>query len=99
MTHVPRGTSIPPRRVADVARRALQLRRLYRRGGTLIGVRRAVQLSHRQPVSVETLARMVSFFARHQHDDRRDPTSAAAIAWGLWGGNAGRSWATQQLTR
>jgi len=82
-----------PFRVAAVARRALQLRRRYGRGGTLIGVRRAVQLANRQPVSVDTLRRMVSFFARHERDNRSDPTSAASIAWGLWGGDEGRAWA------
>lgn len=82
-----------PFRVAVVARRALELRRRYGRGGTLVGVRRAVQLANRQPVSAETLRRMVSFFARHQRDNRSDPTSAASIAWGLWGGDEGRTWA------
>jgi len=81
-----------PANVARVARRALELRRRHGRGGTLIGVRRAVQLGNRQPVSVDTLRRMRSFFARHQNDDRRDPTSAASIAWGLWGGDEGRAW-------
>jgi hypothetical protein len=51
-----------------------------------------VQLSHRQPLSIETIKRMRSFFARHGPDDRSDPTSAASIAWGLWGGNEGRAW-------
>jgi hypothetical protein len=86
-------THRPPLSVAIVARRALELRRKHGRGGTLIGVRRAVQLAHRQPVSDETVRRMLSFFARHGRDDRTDPTSAAAIAWGLWGGNEGRAWA------
>jgi hypothetical protein len=82
-----------PGNVARVARRALELRRKHGRGGTLIGVRRAVQLANRQPVSVDTLRRMRSFFARHQHDNRSDPTSPASIAWGLWGGDEGRVWA------
>jgi hypothetical protein len=86
-------THRPPLSVALVARRALELRRKHGRGGTLIGVRRAVQLAHRQPVSDDTVRRMLSFFARHGRDDRTDPTSAAAIAWGLWGGNEGRAWA------
>lgn len=83
---------VPPASVARVAAHALHLRRLHGRGGTLIGVRRAVQLSNRQPVSLATLRRMRLFFARHSVDDRSDPTSAAAIAWGLWGGNEGRAW-------
>lgn len=87
------NTYRPPADVAVVARRALELRRRYGRGGTMIGVRRAVQLANRQAVSVDTVRRMVSFFARHAKDNRSDPTSAASIAWGLWGGDRGRAWA------
>jgi hypothetical protein len=42
---------------------------------------------------------MVSFFARHAGDPKQDPTSAASIAWGLWGGSEGRAWAAAELRR
>jgi hypothetical protein len=53
-------------------------------------------------VSLDTVKRMVSFFARHGASPgsaaaRRDQNSKAAQAWGLWGGNAGRSWARRIL--
>lgn len=53
-------------------------------------------------MSIDTLRRMVSFFARHSSAPgsaaaRRDSTSKAAQAWGLWGGNAGRAWATRKV--
>ena len=47
---------------------------------------------------------MRSFFARHDTEEERaarreDDTSPAAIAWDLWGGDAGRRWAESQLER
>ena len=95
----------PPAAVARAARRALDIRASVppsRRAGTPVGVRRAAQLAARQQVSLDTIKRMVSFFARHgkspgSAEARRDRTSKAAQAWGLWGGNAGRSWARRIL--
>lgn len=90
----------PPQEVADVARRALELRSSLppsRRAGTDVGIARAAQLANRRPVSIEVIARMVSFFARHaidkQADSWSDPESKARQAWGLWGGDPGRAWA------
>lgn len=91
---------VAPPAVARVAEKALAARRVYRRGGTLVGVRRAVQLSTRSPVSLDTVRRMVSYFARHAVD-KRSPAfyggagfpSAGRIAWDLWGGEPGRRWA------
>lgn len=89
----------PPSSVASAARRGLALRASMprsRRGGTAVGVARAVQLSRREPVSRETIGRMVSYFARHSVD-RNAPgwgrDSKGWQAWLLWGGDAGRRWA------
>ena len=95
----------PPADVARAAQRALEVRQGLppsRRGGTAVGVRRAAQLAGRSAVSLDTVRRMVSFFARHEKAPgsaaaRRDPTSKAAQAWGLWGGNAGYAWAKRIL--
>jgi len=95
----------PPADVARAAAQALKTRRSLpasRRGGTAVGVRRAAQLSQRYPVSLDTIKRMASFFARHEKspgsaEARKDKTSKAAQAWGLWGGNAGRRWAAKIL--
>lgn len=95
----------PPAAVASAARRALDIRAKQppsRRAGTAVGVRRAAQLAARQQVSLDTVKRMVSFFARHGASPgsakaRQDRTSKAAQAWGLWGGSAGRSWARRIL--
>lgn len=97
----------PPASVARAARRALEVRAQQapsNRGGTRVGLARARQLAGREAVSVDTLRRMVSFFARHEKstgsaEARKDPTSKAAQVWGLWGGNAGRAWANRMIKR
>lgn len=91
----------PPATVAAAARRGLELRREYGRGGTAIGVARARDLSNRKELSIDTARRMVAYFERHEVDlkapaaKRGNPgyPSAGYIAWLLWGGDAGRTWA------
>lgn len=95
----------PPASVARAARRALEIRAQQapsNRGGTRVGIARARQLANREPLSIETIRRMASFFARHGKSPgsakaRKDATSKAAQAWGLWGGNPGRAWANRIL--
>jgi len=85
----------PPKTVQSNARRGLELRKEHGRGGTEVGVARARDLSNGRNVSRETIARMRSFFARHDANAESredDPTSAANIAWLLWGGDAGKRW-------
>ena len=90
---------IPPASVADSARRGLDLRAEQapsNRGGTAVGVARARDLANRRPVSLSTLKRMVSFFARHEVDKSGEGwgiDSKGYQAWLLWGGNPGRAWA------
>lgn len=95
---------VPPTEVRAVARQALKDRQEYGRGGTEVGVARARDLANGVNVSMDTIKRMVSFFARHggakdETAARRDRTSAASIAWRLWGGNPGRAWAKRELRK
>lgn len=100
-------STTPPSAVARAARAALDIRETLppsRRGGTAVGLARARQLANRERVSIDVIKRMLSFFARHAEspgsaEARRDRTSKAAQAWGLWGGNAGRSWAKRELAK
>jgi len=95
-----------PADVAEVAKRGLEARERYGRGGTLVGARRARQLAERQVVSIETIKRMLNYFSRHAVDleapaakpGHPDYPSAGRIAWDLWGGAPGRAWARRQLT-
>ena len=93
----------PPQSVADAAKRGLELRAEFGRGGTSVGVARARTLSNRTRVSPSTINRMVSYFARHEVDldapaakrGNEGFPSAGYIAWQLWGGFPGRSWANK----
>lgn len=84
----------PPKAVADVAAQALADRRRYGRGGTPVGVRRAVRLMKRVPIDASEVRTMRAWFARHAHLSRYrgDVTSAASISWRLWGGQPAREW-------
>ena len=70
-------------------------------GGTLVGVARANQLIKRERLSEQTVLRMFSFFSRHEVDKQAEGfrpgedgyPSPGRVAWGLWGGDPGFSWA------
>lgn len=98
---------VPPKKVAEIAAKGLELRKKFGRGGLSAkeagelgigsGVVRATSLKNRQKISPETIKRMLSFFARHEGylpkvSDKQNPT-AAEISWMLWGGDEGREWA------
>jgi len=71
----------------------------------MIGVARARDLANLKELSPETIKRMVSFFARHEVDKQGKGfyaeddgyPSAGRIAWGLWGGDPGRTWAQKMV--
>ena len=89
---------VPPAEVRANAKRGLELRKKHGRGGTAIGVARARDLSNGSAISLSTIKRMVSYFARHEVDKKGEgwgKDSAGYIAWLLWGGDAGRSWANK----
>lgn len=96
-------SATPPPAVAAAARRGLELRAKQpasNRAGTPVGIRRAAQLANREPVSLATLKRMVSFFARHEVDKKGEGwgvDSKGYQAWLLWGGNPGRAWAKRMV--
>lgn len=97
----------PPEAAREEARRGLEWRREYNRGGTEVGVARARDIANGRNLSVETLKRMSSYFARHEVDkegqgwnrDEEGYPSAGRIAWALWGGDPARTWANNLLER
>ncbi len=95
----------PTKEMAIEAEIGLKWRDEYNRGGTEVGVARARDISNLRNLSLDTVKRMNSYFARHEVDkqatgwnDGEDgfPT-AGRIAWQLWGGDAGRDWAARIL--
>lgn len=96
----------PPDGVRKEAAKGLEWRRKLKRGGTAVGIARARDLSNGSKISPSTARRMKSFFARHEVDKKAkgfrpgEPgyPSNGRIAWALWGGDAGQSWA-QKLVK
>jgi len=94
----------PTDEMAREATRGLEWRREFGRGGTEVGVARARDISNRATLSPDTIGRMVSYFARHEVDKQAEGfrpgedgyPSAGRIAWALWGGDAGQSWANSK---
>lgn len=98
---------VPPKGAQEEARRGLAWRREHGRGGTPIGVARARDISNGRSLSVSTVKRMRSYFARHEVDQAGEGwspgepgyPSAGRIAWALWGGSDGRRWADSIVRR
>ena len=97
----------PPEGAREEAERGLEWRREYGRGGTEVGVARARDISNGANLSPDTVRRMVSYFARHAVDEQGEGwrpgedgfPSAGRIAWALWGGDPGRTWAESMAER
>ena len=95
----------PTDAMAEEARKGLDWRKEFNRGGTSVGVARARQLINKESLSPSTVRRMFSFFARHEVDKRAEGfrsgedgyPSAGRIAWALWGGDAGFTWSRRKV--
>lgn len=91
----------PTEAMREEAQRGLDWRKEYGRGGTEVGVARARDIANNRDLSMDTVRRMNSYFARHEVDKQGEGfsqgedgyPSAGRIAWALWGGDAGQSWA------
>jgi HK97 family phage prohead protease len=87
--------------MASEAQRSLDWRTEGFDGGTPVGLARARQLVNKQELSPRTVRRMHSFFSRHEVDKQAEGFSPGEegypsngrVAWGLWGGDAGQTWA------
>ena len=89
----------PPQGAREAAQRGLDWRKKYGRGGTAVGIARARDLAGGKKISPSTAKRMYKFFIRHEKNrdhvlDNGQPANGK-IAWALWGGDAGRSWANK----
>jgi len=95
----------PTKGMIEQAKIGLEMRKEYNRGGTQVAVARARNISNGDNLSFDTISRMNSFFARHEIDKQAEGfypgeegyPSAGAIAWKLWGGDPGQSWAKKKV--
>ena len=86
------------------AKKGLDWRTEHGRGGTPVGIARARDIVNGKAMSVSTVKRMFSFFARHEVDKRAEGfrpgekgyPSNGRIAWALWGGDPGQSWSKKK---
>ena len=89
------------------AERGLAWRREYGRGGTEIGLARARDISNRKNLPIDTVKRMKAYFDRHEVDKKgrgwspgqEGYPSNGRIAWALWGGDPGYTWAKAIIKR
>lgn len=87
------------------AQRGLDWRSEFGRGGTEVGIARARDIVNGRDLSDDTVKRMYSFFSRHEVDKQAEGfrpgedgyPSNGRIAWALWGGDAGFSWAKDKV--
>lgn len=87
------------------AQRGLDWRSEFGRGGTEVGIARARDIVNDRDLSDDTVKRMYSFFSRHEVDKKAEGFSPGEdgypsngrIAWALWGGDAGQSWARDKV--
>jgi len=94
-----------PESVSRVARTGLNQRKEFGRGGTSVGLGSARRLAAGGTASPEFVRKVARYFPRHEVDLRAngaDPgddgyPSNGRIAWNLWGGSPGWSWARSKV--
>ena len=99
------GKNKPTGGMISEAKKGLEWRQKFNRGGTNTGVARARDISNGKNLSDETVKRMHSYFSRHEVDKKGQGfqpgeegfPSAGRIAWALWGGDAGQTWAAAKV--
>lgn len=96
----------PTSGMREEARKGLEWRKEFGRGGTSVGVSRARDIINGD-LSLSSIKRMFSFFSRHEVDKKAEGfkqgeegyPSAGRIAWALWGGDAGFSWSKKKVAQ
>ena len=96
----------PTQPMVEEAQQGLDWRTEFGRGGTAVGIARARDIVNRRALSLSTVQRMASYFARHAVDkeaegfrvDEPGYPSNGRIAWALWGGDAGQQWSAEILS-
>jgi len=100
------GAFVPPAGVRVAAARGVELVKAGKAGDGLetSTVGRARNLAAGKPQTRKQVNRMHSFFSRHAVDRKRDwgkpgDETPGYVAWQLWGGDAGASWAASLASK
>lgn len=70
--------------------------------GTNVGWTRSSQLCNREPISLDTVKRMYSYFSRHQVDLQSSKSyedGCGLLMWDAWGGTPGKEWSERIVKR
>ncbi len=97
----------PTKGMVEEAKRALEWRKEFKRGGTAVGIARARDIANGKNLPYKTVKRMKAFFDRHQVDAKAQGfrpgekgfPSNGRIAHALWGGDPGYTWAKNIVSR
>ena len=97
----------PTKGMVEEAKRALEWRKEFKRGGTAVGIARARDIANGKNLPYKTVKRMKAFFDRHQVDAKAQGfrpgekgfPSNGRIAHALWGGDPGYTWAKNIVAR
>lgn len=93
----------PTEGMVEEAKKGLEWRKEFDRGGTEVGVRTANMIINNE-LSVERIKKMYSYLKRHEVDKEAEGfergedgyPSAGRIAWALWGGDAAVSFSERK---
>lgn len=93
----------PPKGMVDAAKKGLELREEFGRGGTEVGVRTARRIIGNN-ISIDLVKKMYAYHERHQVDKQAEGfkkgekgfPSAGYIALHLWGFDAGHRWSERK---
>ena len=96
-----------PKSAQAEAKKALEWRKEYKRGGTPVGVNTARTLAKGGQIGIEKVRHIAKYFPRHEIDKKAkgyepgEPgfPSRGRIAWALWGGDSAWRWAQAIVER
>jgi hypothetical protein len=96
-----------PKGAQEEAKRGLEWRKEYNRGGTSVGVNSARTLAKGGQIGIEKVRHIAKYFPRHEIDKKAEGyepgekgfPSRGRIAWALWGGDAAWRWARAIVER
>ncbi len=96
-----------PKSVQAEAKRALDWKKEFNRGGTPVGENTARTLAKGGQIGIKKIRHIAKYFPRHEVDKKGKGykigedgyPSRGRIAWGLWGGEAAKKWATAIVER
>lgn len=88
-----------PESVSNNAKRGIELNEaVNNKCATLVGKKRAQQLSQKEKISIDVIQRMYSYLSRAEvYYNENDTKACGTISYLLWGGKSALSWSKNKL--